>query len=82
MTWRHVAHTADDASLLRDWLAEVLVAFEVNGVVGREFAVRTGPNGLQGAVRGCGRWGSSRAELPAPAALSPRAGTAAPTRRR
>lgn len=43
---------ADDASLLRDWLAEVLVAFDVNGVVGRGFPVALGPDGLRGAVVG------------------------------
>lgn len=42
----------DDAAMLRDWLAEVLVAFEVDGVVGREFPVAIGPDGLTGAVRG------------------------------
>src|SRR5690606_34578309 len=36
----------DDAAMLRDWLAEVLVAFEVDGVVGREFPVAIGPDGL------------------------------------
>jgi SHS2 domain-containing protein len=42
----------DDASLLRDWLAEVLVAFELNGVVGRDFSVAIGPDGLRGTIRG------------------------------
>src|SRR5690606_18599575 len=42
----------DDAAMLRDWLAAVLVAFEVDGVVGREFPVAIGPDGLTGAVRG------------------------------
>ena len=42
----------DDAAMLRDWLAEVLVVFEVDGVVGREFPVAIGPDGLTGAVRG------------------------------